>query len=328
MHEPGFWRDLDPRSRQAAPVLRLLLTPAAMAYAWAGKRRIEQAEPYDPQIPVVCIGNLTLGGAGKTPVTAHVRTLLSARGFRAASLSRGYGGSEAGPLCIDPGAHTVAQVGDEPLMLAQSGETWISRDRAAGAKAMREAGVAAIVLDDGHQNPSVAKSLSLVVIDATDPFGNRHVFPKGPLREPIAVGLARAQAVILMGDGEVPAQLGVFNKPILRARLAPREAAPQGRHVAFAGIGRPERFFDALRAQGVELADAIPYPDHHMFTTGDIRYLDALAAKRDAMLITTEKDLMRLPAEVRARVRVAPVAAVFEDPAALDALLPRRLAAT
>lgn len=324
MREPYFWRSYDPRSRDSAPVLRLMLTPFAMAYAWAGKRRIEKAAPQDAGVPVICVGNLTMGGAGKTPVTAAVRKYFAAKELRVASLSRGYGGSEVGPLKVDAERHASKEVGDEPLMLAASGEAWIAKDRVAGAKAMKASGVDVVVMDDGHQNPALKKALSIVVIDATEPFGNGHVFPKGPLREPVARGLARADAVVLMGDCEPVEALKGFGKPVLRARLAPLAKLPPGRYVAFAGIGRPERFFDSLQAmEGVELVESVPYPDHHVFQPQDLTYLMKLASERDARLITTDKDHVRLSPQMNTKVMRASVEAKFEDEAAFAALLDR-----
>jgi len=322
MREPYFWRVTDKRSRAAAPMTKLLLTPMSVAYAWAGRRRIDHARPEDVGLPVVCVGNLTMGGAGKTPVTAAVRRRLSARGLRAASLSRGYGGSNEGPLKVDPAVHTAGDVGDEPLMLASAGEAWISKDRLAGARAMKTDGVQAIVMDDGHQNPTLKKAVSIVVIDASLPFGNGHVFPKGPLREPVASGLARTDAVVLMGEGVPPPELKNYSKPVLRARLALLTKLVPGRYVAFAGIGRPERFFDSLqRMEGIELAEAVPYPDHHVFEKADLDYLVKLVTERGARLITTDKDHVRLPAHMKTTVLRASVEAKFEDEGAFSALL-------
>jgi len=324
MHEPHFWRDLPRGSRARAPMLRLLMTPLAGIYSWAGQRRLDKGKPEDAGLPVICIGNLTLGGAGKTPVSAAVRARLSAKGLRTATLSRGYGGSLEGPLRVDPAVNVASETGDEPLMLAARGEAWISRDRLAGAIAMKAAGVQVAVMDDGHQNPAVKKALSIVVIDATEPFGNGFVFPKGPLREPAARGLARADGVVLMGDGETPKELAGFKGAIMRARLAPLALPAPGRYVAFAGIGRPERFFDSLNTYaGVELADAAPFPDHHVFQPSDISYLTKLAAEREATLITTDKDHVRLPAAIRDKVARVSVEAKFEEDAVLDDLLAR-----
>ena len=321
MREPHFWRDLDPRSRAAAPLTRFLLSPAAALYAHMGARRIARAEPLDCGIPVVCVGNLTLGGAGKTPVVSALRARLSAGGLRAASLSRGYGGELKGPLRVSPDEHTAGMVGDEPLMLASGGESWIARDRAAGALAMKADGVEAIIMDDGHQNPALSKTVSIVVVDAAEPFGNRHVFPKGPLREPIAAGLSRAHGVVLMGDGAVPAEVAASGLPVWRGRLAPDNALAGGAYVAFAGIGRPERFFDSLRQlAGVELSETVPFADHHVYSAGDLRYLRKLAEERGARLVTTSKDHVRLGKAFGAGVDVARVSVAFDNPDAVDAI--------
>ena len=326
MREPWFWRGgLDPKSRQAAPMTRALLTPVAALYAWAGARRIRRATPFRPEIPVICVGNLTLGGAGKTPVCAALRARLAVTGLRAATLSRGWKGRLDGPLRVDPDAHGAADVGDEPLLLSLSGESWIGRDRPAAIAAMQADGVACVIMDDGHQNSSVAKALSLVVIDAASPFGNGHVFPKGPLREPVAAGLARADAVILMGDGDIPPAVRAASLPVLRAALRPSGPVPPGPLVAFAGIGRPDKFFEGLKAAGADLVDAVPYPDHHVFTPGELGWLARLAAERGGRLITTEKDFVRIPADQRTAITAFPVTARFDAAAeaALDDLLSR-----
>ncbi len=243
MKAPHFWSaGLDPKSREAAPLTRALLTPLAWLYLWGLNRKLVSAVPETAPVPVICIGNLTTGGAGKTPVAEAIRRRISALGLRAATLSRGHGGREPGPLKVNPEAHTFREVGDEPLLLAASGEAWIGRDRPAAARAMADAGVQAVLMDDGHQNPSLKKDFTFVAIDAGAPFGNGHVLPKGPLREPVAAGLARAGAVILMGDGPVPAAVTRSGKPVLRARLEAAAPVPAGPLVAFAGMGRPEKF--------------------------------------------------------------------------------------
>ncbi|MBI1359481.1 MAG: tetraacyldisaccharide 4'-kinase [Alphaproteobacteria bacterium] len=324
MNEPYFWRVRDRKARASAPMTRLLLSPVAAAYAMAGQRRLDRATPEDPGVPVICVGNLTLGGAGKTPVAADIRRRLAARGVRGATLSRGYKGELEGPTRVDPTLHTAKQVGDEPLMLASSGEAWVSKDRPAGARAMKKDGVQVVIMDDGHQNPSLKKALSIIVIDTTDPFGNGFVFPKGPLREPVRRGLTRADAVVLMGEGDAPHELDTFDRPVFRARLTAVSPPPPGRYIAFAGIGRPERFFDSLeRYEGVTLSEAVPYPDHHNFTPSDIHYLMQLSRERDARLLTTDKDYVRLPVETRRITQRASVEARFEDGAGLDALLSR-----
>ena len=322
MKAPYFWSaGLDPSSREAAPVTRALLTPLSWLYLAGFNRKLSKAAPERASIPVICIGNLTTGGAGKTPVAEAIRARITARGIRAATLSRGHGGREAGPLKVDTARHTFRDVGDEPLLLAASGEAWIGRDRVAAARAMAADGVGAAVMDDGHQNPSLAKDFTFIVIDAGAPFGNGHVLPKGPLREPVASGLARAGAVILMGDGPVPRSVANSGKPVLRAHLKAAASAPKGPLVAFAGIGRPEKFIDSLKAAGADLRDAVPFPDHHPYTAGDFRLLNQLAKRDGARLITTSKDHVRLAQELRADVLVFPAQAEFETPEMLDALL-------
>ena len=322
MKGPHFWSaGLDPSSREAAPLTRALLTPLTWLYLQGFNRKLAKAIPARVSARVLCIGNLTAGGAGKTPVAEAIRERITARGLRAATLSRGHGGRNAGPLKVDPAVDTFRDVGDEPLLLSATGEAWIGRDRAAAAQAMTEAGVRVILMDDGHQNPSLAKDFTFIVIDAGAPFGNGHILPKGPLREPVGSGLARADAVILMGEGPVPTKVAASGKPVLRAHLKATGAAPSGPLVAFAGIGRPQKFFDSLKAAGADVKDEMPFADHHPYTSGDLSLLKDLACRDGARLITTSKDHVRLPAETRAATLVFPVKAVFEDEAALDALL-------
>lgn len=322
MKAPAFWAGgLDPRSREAAPLTRALLTPLSWLYLAGLRRKLADAAPETANVPVICIGNLTAGGAGKTPVSEAVRERINALGLRAATLSRGHGGRERGPLKVEPARHDYRSVGDEPLLLAASGEAWIGRERPQAARAMAADGVQAIVMDDGHQNPSLHKDLTLIVIDAGDPFGNGRVLPCGPLREPVVEGLARADAAILMGDGAVPAEVAASGKPVLRARLEPSRPAPLVPLVAFAGIGRPQKFFDTLKAAGADIRDEVPFADHHPYTDSDIRMLDEIARRDGAMLITTSKDHVRLPLRDQRRVQVFPVRAQFSDIAALDALI-------
>jgi len=322
---PRWWYLRDTR---VAPLSRALLTPISWIWAAATARRIANGRPVDPGVPVICVGNLTLGGTGKTPVVREIALRIGG-----AVLSRGYGGSLAGPVQVDPARHAAAEVGDEPLMLAQDLAVWVARERAAGAQAAAAAGAKAIVMDDGHQNPAVAKTVSLVVVDGETrddewPFGDGRVFPAGPMREPLKVGLARADAaiVLLPGDVEAPdpelmAALG--SVPVLVARLTAAQAPPAGPQVGFAGVGKPWKVERALRAAGCELADFWPFPDHQAYDEPTLRRLADRAAQFDAGLVTTEKDWARLPAAWRARVTPWPVKAVFEDEAALDALLAR-----
>jgi tetraacyldisaccharide 4'-kinase len=319
------------REGAPAPVLRALLRPLSWIWAAQTARRIAKATPVDAGVPVICIGNLTVGGAGKTPVAREVLARLRARGVEAHGLSRGYGGDQEGPLRVDPAAHTAADVGDESLMLAGDGPFWIAHDRAAGALAAVAAGAQAVVLDDGHQNPSLNKTLSIVVVDGETrggewPFGDGAVFPSGPLREPLAVGLARADAVVLMLASDVAEPdaelLAVFGaKPVLIARLLPAAPPPPGPLVGFAGVGKPWKVERSLKAAGARLFDFASFPDHAAFSEDTLTFLEERAELFEAGLVTTEKDWIRLPPEWRAKVSMWPVKAVFEDEAALERLL-------
>jgi tetraacyldisaccharide 4'-kinase len=313
------------------PVSRMLLTPVSWIWAAVTARRIAQATPLDPGVPVICVGNFTVGGVGKTPVVRALAERLAARGKAVHLLSRGYGGRLAGPVRVDPAVHSSADVGDEPLMLVRDYPVWVSRDRAAGAQAAVRAGAQAIVMDDGHQNPSVRKALSLVVVDGETrdqdwPFGDGRVFPAGPMREPLAAGLARADAVLVLLPADLahpdPELVGMLQgPPLLTGHLNPANPPPAGPQVGFAGIGKPWKVARALEAAGCELADFAPFPDHAAYDAATLKFLAERAAQFGAGLVTTEKDWVRLPPEWRARVTAWPVRAVFDDPAALDALL-------
>lgn len=317
MRPPEFW-NANASGRDAGHALQMLLTPVSWAYAWVAANRIRTTIPRHAPVPVVCIGNFTVGGAGKTPIARAVRARL---GESAHTLSRGYGGRIVGPLRVTLDM-SAREVGDEPLLHAADGAAWIARDRMAGALAAANAGARAVIMDDGFQNPALAKDLSIVTVDTGFGIGNGRVFPAGPLRERLAEGIARADAVVLLGpEAGAPEWLDEFKGPILRASLEPIGGKPEGKLVAFAGLARPEKFFDTLQAIGADVDEGVPYADHHPYEEDDLQFLDTLAAERGARLITTEKDAVRLPPEWRARVAVLPVAARFADEAALESLL-------
>ncbi len=324
MRAPDFWYREESLSGE-------LLAPLGIAYDLAGRLRRAVARPLRLDLPVACVGNLVAGGAGKTPVTLDLARRLTARQAAPHILSRGYGGSAAGPLAVDPKGHEAAEVGDEPLLLARAAPTWVARDRAAGGRAAQEAGAGCLLLDDGFQNPGLAKDLSIVVVDAEVGFGNGFLLPAGPLRERVTRGLARADAVVLLGEDrrglspQIPSGL-----PLLRARLVPGPgaAALSGRRlVAFAGIGRPAKFFDSLRALGAELVAEHAFDDHHPFTAEEVERLIDEAGAAEAIAVTTEKDDVRLPGHLRARVEILPVRLEWSDERPLDALLESFLAA-
>jgi len=319
------------RDSNHARVTRTLLKPASWLWAAVTARRIAKATPVDPGVPVVSIGNLTVGGSGKTPVARETLRLLRAAGVEAQGLSRGYGGTLKGPLRVDPAVHTAADVGDEPLMLAIDSPAWISADRVAGAAAAVAAGAKTLVLDDAHQNIKLKKTLSLIVVDGETrgdewPFGDGSVFPSGPMREPLKAGLARAEAVVILlpadlpeADPELVATFG--NRPVFIARLVPAGPPPSGPQVGFAGIAKPWKVERSLIAAGCELVDFAPFPDHADYRPEDLRFLAERAELHGAGLVTTEKDWVRLSPEWRAKVVSWPVVARFEDEAGFTAFL-------
>lgn len=316
------------------PVLyRTLLKPVSWVWAAATARRIARAAPFEPGVPVISVGNLTMGGSGKTPVARELLRVMRAGGVEAHGVSRGYGGRLDGPVRVDPARHAAADVGDEPLMLSADAPVWVARDRAAGARAAAAAGAQALVLDDGHQNPSLKKTLSLIVVDGETrdgewPFGDSAVFPAGPMREPLAVGLARADAVVALLPADLdapdPELLALFaDRPVLIARLEPAAPPPVGPQVGFAGVAKPWKVERALKAAGCDLRDFVAFPDHAPYDDRTLDFLTRRAADFGAGLVTTEKDRVRLPPEYRERVTAWPVRARFEDESALAALLGR-----
>ncbi len=315
MRPPDFWS-----SRR---VLSTLLVPAGWAYALATRRRLARPGWRAP-VPVICVGNIGVGGAGKTPVALALARMLAAEGRAPHFLTRGYRGREAGPLRVDPARHDVAAVGDEPLLLARVAPTWVSRDRAAGARAAAGAGAGCIIMDDGFQNPDPAKDLSLVVVDGGYGFANRRMIPAGPLREPIAAGMARADAIVLVGDDTTGAARHFAGKPVFRARIVPDEAASRiagKKVVAFCGIGRPEKFFATVRGLGATIVEEMPFPDHHAFSDADVMLAVEIAGRSGAVPVTTEKDYVRLTADARLMVEPIAIRIEFEDPAGMAALL-------
>lgn len=320
LNTPRWWYTRDGRHGRVA---RTLLRPLSWVWAGATARRIAGAMPIDPGAPVISVGNLTVGGSGKTPVAREAIRMLRAAGIDVHALSRGYGGSVREPTRVDPARHTAADVGDEPLMLALGGPAWVAHDRVAGARAATESGARVLVLDDAHQNPTLKKALSLLVVDGETrndewPFGDGAVFPSGPMREPLEAGLARADAVVILlpadlaeADAELVETFG--SVPVFIARLEPAASPPSGPLLGFAGIAKPWKVERALKAAGAELVDFADFPDHAAFREADLRFLADRADQFAARLITTEKDWSRLSPEWRARVISWPVKATFED---------------
>jgi tetraacyldisaccharide 4'-kinase len=294
MREPGFWHG--PSSLNSH-----LLKPLAALYGAIAAKRLQRSG-LNAGIPVLCVGNYHVGGAGKTPTVLALSKLLRDLGETPVVLSRGYGGRLHGPVRVDPARHAASDVGDEPVMLASQLPVVVARKRADGVPLARAQGATVILMDDGFQSPAVTKDASLIVIDSHRGLGNGQVFPAGPLRAPLTPQLARTDALVIVGNGTaadmVAAEIAAQGKPMLRAHLKPDDAqlaSLRGKRVlAFAGIGDPARFFNTLRANGVDVVRQRAFADHHPYSQGEIEGLIA-EAKRDALIpVTTEKDLARL----------------------------------
>ena len=321
MRAPDFWSE---PSGALGGLVAGLLAPVGAAVDAAGRFRRAVVRPYRADIPVICVGNLVVGGSGKTPVALSLAARFAARGIDPAIVMRGYGGRLTGPLRVDPRMHDVGAVGDEALLTAERWPCWVARDRAAGVQEAAAGGAAAVILDDGFQNPHIAKDVSLVVVDAAYGFGNGRLIPAGPLRERIADGLARADAIVLIGGDEtVPDSLTAARRPVLRVTLdaVDEDRFAGARLLAFAGIGRPEKFFASLRRLGATLVGEHGFPDHHCYRDGELAALRRAAAEAGATLITTRKDWVRLPLAERASIAVLDVELRWHDTRALDAVL-------
>jgi len=314
MRAPSFWW-------RSAGIAAALMAPFAAAYGRIAAARL--ARPgVAPGVPVLCIGNLTVGGAGKTPTALAAARILATAGERPAFLSRGYGGRLAGPVQVDPRRHSANDVGDEPLLLARAAPTIVARDRVAGAQAAIAAGGTVIVMDDGFQNPSLCKDAALLVIDGRRGVGNGSVIPAGPLRAPLAPQLARADAILVIGEPSgataVLAAARRRSMRIFQGRLTPDPAAVaalRGRKVlAFAGIADPDKFFATLAVAGIEAPIRRAFPDHHGYTLAETAGLVADAARHGLLPVTTEKDFVRLSGALAAQAQVLPVTVGVDDP--------------
>ena len=307
-------------------MLPVLLAPLSALYGLANQINRSRQTTTKCEVPVICIGNVVAGGAGKTPVAIAVAQFLIKAGFNVHFLSRGYGGEISGPERVVQDVHTAKLVGDEPLLLATVAPTWVSKNRPKGAEAAVAAGADVIVMDDGLQNRSLAKSFSILVIDGQFGVGNGRLMPAGPLREKLQDAFAKSNAVVVVEPGTDDFSESVL--PVFKAKIVPH--ALQGelvgeRVIAFAGIGRPTKFFNSLKQAGAEIVEAIEFPDHYQFKQNDIMRLVEKAALPGAALVTTRKDYVRLPVDARLMTTVFDIDLVFENPSDLQRLLLKTL---
>ncbi|HEX4160176.1 MAG TPA: tetraacyldisaccharide 4'-kinase [Rhizomicrobium sp.] len=314
MRPPEFWSRNDLISRTVA----CALSPVGLLYGASVAWKHRWQTSYRSRAAVVCVGNLTVGGSGKTPVAIAIARMFRAQGIAVIFILRGYGRRSTETILVDAQKHAAAAVGDEALLLAEIAPTIVARDRAEGARLAEREGAEVIIMDDGHQNFALAKDLSLIVVDGETGLSNGRLIPAGPLREPARQGLDRADAVIVMGEGSPP--LPDFARPVIRARLLSDNRLDGRPVVAFAGMGRPDKFFASLRTQGANLVETHRFADHHAYSAAEIATLRRRATSTGAALMTTEKDFVRLNANDRAGIDVLPVKAVFGDPAAIERL--------
>ena len=321
MRAPAFWQ------RERPTLAAALLWPIGAVYGALTARRMARAGE-DPGPPVICIGNFVAGGAGKTPTAMVVAQMLQKQGRKPVFLSRGYGSSAQSPRLVDRARDKASEVGDEPLLLAAIAPCVVAADKREGARACVAAGADVIVMDDGLQNPTLNKALRIAVVDGAVGVGNGLCLPAGPLRAPLSAQWPHVDALVVIGEGERGEALAraaeALGKPVLRGALAPEPGMAMGLHgrevLAFAGIGRPEKFFDTLRALGAEVVETESFPDHHAFTPREIAGLHGRAKRRGAALVTTEKDAVRLGAAAD-QLLTLPVRLALENEAGLSALL-------
>ena len=316
MKTPSFWH--------ADGFIPKLLEPLAQLYKCLSFLERSLGSKTKIDIPVLCIGNLVSGGAGKTPIALSIGQKLNVK-HNISFLTRGYGGIEAGPIEVNPDEHSSYEVGDEALILSEVGPTWVSRNRIAGAIAAKNAGFEIVIMDDGFQHTSLVKTLSFVIIDGPYGFGNGRLIPAGPLREPIYSGLKRADIIVLVGEVN-PSIIELLpnNKPLLRASLVPAEMGTQlsnNNVIGFAGIGRPTKFLETLEKMGLNIIDFVAFPDHYRFRESEIRELYEKATEVDAILVTTFKDIKRVPKNVAHLCQPIGITVVWEDDNEIQQLL-------
>ncbi len=318
MRPPEFWNHA--HGRISAPLTRMLLGPVSWAYQHISKRLRARIRPVKISVPVICVGNVSMGGTGKTPLAMCLANRLQSAGKKPAFITRGFGGKMRGPVQVDVTRHSFHDVGDEALLLAEIAPTFVGRDKVAAAKLAIANGADCILMDDGFQNPALAKDLSILVIDGPIGHGNGRIFPAGPLRESVPDAYARADVLVIMGTAHPTLPISQLDMPVYYGALSPDAPPPMGPLVAFAGIGRPEKFFDALRGAGADLQQEIAFADHHPYGTKDVEYL--LRWKENGVqLITTEKDLLRWPGAHQKDVLVYAVRVQFKHSTDIDHIL-------
>ncbi len=304
MKTPTFW--------QQKNAMAYLLYPLGKLYAIATRLNLKFHTPQKVSVPVICIGNLTAGGSGKTPTAIAIASMLQAMGYQPFFVSRGYGGKLKNVL-VDINTHTPKQVGDEPLLLAQVAPVVVNPDRFQGAQTAISHGADIIIMDDGFQNPKLNKDLSFLVFDGTVGYGNGYCVPAGPLREELSQGIKRAQAMIIIGDDK-QALKSQISLPCFEGKIAAQKPKIKtSKVIAFAGIGRPEKFFQSLKDLGIEPIETIDFPDHHFYTTQELENLIQKAQDKGCSLITTSKDFVKIPHHLQSHFHVLEITIKWQN---------------
>lgn len=316
MQSPSFWNIK--HGRDSAPIIRALLMPLSYIYDFFTQKRIYEASPKYIGVPVISIGNITLGGTGKTPIAIEIANIIEKIWGKPVIVSRGYSGSFIDAVKVSP-TMSATEVGDEPLMLSKYHDVFIGKDRVEAAQLAVKNGAKAIILDDAHQNPYLIKHISFVVIDGAIGFGNGRICPAGPLRESPEIGLKRSDAIIWVGDGAlIEDELKDYKKPIFKANIIAKNNNFNGQYLAFCGIGRPQKFHDSLKEIGINIIDILPFPDHHFFSNNELKAIEKRAQIENCKLITTEKDFVRLPKWFQEKCEVFEIAINFENKNSLE----------
>lgn len=318
--QPKFWR-------KKTSIYSDALIPFGVLYYVASLIKAAITSSYKPKAKVVCIGNATVGGAGKTPVAMAIYKLIEPLGKKVAFLSKGYGGNIQGPVEVDCKKHRAEDVGDEPLLLAATAPTAIAHNRVDGIRFLEEQGSEIIIMDDGLQNYSITKDISFLVVDGNYGFGNQRVLPSGPLREPVHAALKKSDAVIFVGDDTNKVKESLKGNMVVNAQIDILSKKPSegSKFIAFAGIANPDKFFDSLEKTSHNVVDAICFPDHHNYTKEELSALSAAASEVSAKLITTSKDYVRLSPENRESISVLPIEIKWNSSAKLVNLLKEKL---
>jgi len=322
MKAPYFWYD-------KKSLMGLILAPLGILYRTGALLRRVFVSPVQASVPVICVGNIVAGGAGKTPTAIAIARVLQEQGGKPVFVTRGYGGNKKGPLRVDTTTHTAKDVGDEALLLANIAPCWIGRSRPQAIRfAQQEA--SHIILDDGLQNPTIAPDISLLVVDGAVGFGNRKLFPAGPLRETLHDAFSRVAAIVMIGEDKERVTY-CLGKTVLRAKLVPSlppTFLKEPKVLAFAGIGRPQKFYDSCKEAGLVIVQSNDFPDHHVYSAKNMKELTAAATKKDLSLITTAKDWIRIPETYRTDICVLDVDLVFEEPQALSHVIQSSMTAS